>query len=110
MTTPALFDAIHAQVPAQTLRQAEHNRPFIAKTIRDLVGGAADTAMVGMDVAYDAGPAFYWYRRGQLELVRTMKGSRIVNATDGGILFGEGIEWRSLDQVMASVSEEGARP
>ncbi len=41
-------------------------------------------------------PAYYWYRQGFLELLETT-GAMVHNCTEGGVLFGKGIEFVDLD-------------
>lgn len=51
-------------------------------------------------------PAYFWYREAFLELVGDMAGCEIVNATEGGILFGDGIVWQSIDEVVSMMEQE----
>ena len=100
--------AYYADTP---LRSTQYYDQFMRTMGEDEIPDAFKTIRnPHLDEDYYTDPAYYWYRQGLLELVDAMKGCRIVNATEGGILFGKGIEWQSLDQVMASASEEGTRP
>jgi len=40
-------------------------------------------------------PAYYWYRQNFLEMVKAAQ-VRTINCTEGGILFGQGVEWKSF--------------
>ncbi|MEE9250330.1 MAG: 6-hydroxymethylpterin diphosphokinase MptE-like protein [Alphaproteobacteria bacterium] len=57
---------------------------------------------------YYTDPAYYWYRESFLELARHMTGCEVVNATEGGILFGGNVIWRSVDDVMSVMKKEVA--
>ena len=48
-------------------------------------------------------PGYYWYAQIFLQLVKMAPG-RTHNCTEGGILFGEGIDFRRLSDVLASFS------
>jgi len=48
-------------------------------------------------------PGYYWYAQIFLQLVKMAPG-KTYNCTEGGILFGEGIDFRKLSDVLASFS------
>lgn len=56
---------------------------------------------------YYTDPAYFWYRQGLCELIKKAPDCEHINATGGGILFGEGIRWMSAEQVVAMMREEG---
>lgn len=49
-------------------------------------------------------PTYYWYRDCFLDLARRA-GCRTVNCTDGGTLFGDGVELAALDEALAAVTK-----
>lgn len=49
-------------------------------------------------------PAYYWYSRCFKEMI-TAAMSKTVNCTEGGILFGEGIIWKPLGEVLREIKE-----
>ena len=51
-------------------------------------------------------PAYYWYRKCFLEMVGHAPGHTI-NCTEGGILFGENIEWCSLRSALQQINSAG---
>jgi len=51
-------------------------------------------------------PGYYWYAQIFTRLVRIAPG-RTFNCTEGGILFGDGIEFRPLTEVLALFNEDG---
>lgn len=55
---------------------------------------------------YYTDPAYNWYREAFLDLLGSMKGCEVINATEAGILFGEGIIWKSLDEVIELMKSE----
>ena len=70
-----------------------------------------------LDETWFTDPTYYWYRQCFLQMVQ-QSGWTGYNCTEGGTLFGEGIEWIALDQFIKEQSErrlgagawEGARP
>ena len=69
-----------------------------------------------LDETWFTDPTYYWYRQCFLQMVQ-QSGWTGYNCTEGGTLFGEGIEWIALDQFIKEQSErcsgagarEGAR-
>ncbi len=61
--------------------------------------------LIGGDFYTD--PAYYWYREAFLEFAKCMQGCELVNATEGGILFGDGIAWRTVDDVIELMAKKG---
>ena len=75
---------------------AEDEISFAFKHIRNPV--------VGED--YFTDPAYYWYREAFLELAQGMEGCELINATEGGILFGDGITCRTIEDVIELMTSE----
>jgi hypothetical protein len=57
-----------------------------------------------LDETWYTDPTYYWYRRCFLDVVR-QSGWTAYNCTEGGILFGDGIEWTSLEKFIRDHSE-----
>ena len=53
---------------------------------------------------YYTDPAYFWYREAFLDLMRHFDGCEIINATEGGILFGDGIAWKSVDEIIDTMN------
>jgi hypothetical protein len=56
---------------------------------------------------YFTDPAYYWYREAFFEFAESMGGCELINATEGGILFGENITCRTVDDVIEFMTSEG---
>jgi hypothetical protein len=52
-------------------------------------------------------PTYYWYRRCFLQMVR-QSGWTAYNCTEGGTLYGDGIEWVALDAFIESCSAKSS--
>ena len=50
--------------------------------------------------AFFTDPAYYWYREAFLDLLPNFNGCEIINATEGGILFGDDIIWMSVNEIL----------
>lgn len=48
-------------------------------------------------------PTYYWYRRCFLEMCQRVP-CRTINCSEGGTLFGEGVDFRSLSDVLATLA------
>ena len=55
---------------------------------------------------YYTDPAYNWYCEAFLELVGSMGDCEVINATEAGILFGDGVIWKSLDEVIQLMMNE----
>jgi len=53
-----------------------------------------------LDQEWFADPAYFWYRNSFLELVKCVDNVRTCNCTQGGILFGEGIDFISFEDFL----------
>lgn len=51
-------------------------------------------------------PTYWWYRESFLELARQAP-LKTYNCTEGGILFGEGVLWSTLDDFLGEMKEDG---
>ena len=56
---------------------------------------------------YFTDPPYYWYREAFLEIAGHMKGCELINATEGGILFGDRILCRTIEDVVELLTSEG---
>jgi len=59
-----------------------------------------------LDEDYYTDPAYNWYREAFLDLVGSMQGTEVINATEAGILFGKDVIWKSLDEVIELMKSE----
>ncbi len=57
---------------------------------------------------YFTDPAYYWYREAFLEFAEGMDGCELVNATEGGILFGDTITCLTIEDVIELMTSERA--
>ena len=76
------------------------------KELVELFGPRAREAMIAVHNPYlketwMTDPAYYWYRNAFLELAAQSR-SVTYNCTEGGILFGESVQWRSLKEFLAA--------
>ena len=55
---------------------------------------------------YYTDPAYYWYSEAFHELAASMMECELVNATEGGILFGGNVVWKSIDEVIDMMKSE----
>lgn len=74
-------------------------------TLQELFGDRADEAYIRVpnphleNQAWYTDPTYWWYRESFLELARQAP-CRTVNCTEGGVLFGEGVEWEPLNEFL----------
>jgi len=52
-----------------------------------------------LDQDWQTDPAYYWYSKCFQEMVPAAVG-KTINCTEGGILFGDGIEWKTFQQAL----------
>lgn len=95
--------AYYADTPIQITQYYDHMRHFIRDSELQAAHRTIRNPHTGTDFYTD--PAYHWYAEGFRELIRNLDGCEIVNATEGGILFGPGITWKSVDDVLLSVKE-----
>lgn len=74
--------------------------------LRDIFGERYTDAFIRIENPYQrtewyTDPTYWWYRQSFLELAAKAP-FKTVNCTEGGILFGEGIEWAALQAFLAS--------
>lgn len=55
-----------------------------------------------LDEVWLTDPAYYWYSRGFKDMLAGA-GGRTVNCTEGGILFGDGVEWKPFRQALGEL-------
>lgn len=61
-----------------------------------------------LDETWYTDPTYYWYRQCFLDVVH-QSGWTAYNCTEGGTLFGEGIEWLPLDQFISQQAPKEVR-
>ena len=59
-----------------------------------------------LEAEFYTDPAYSWYCDSFLELASSFGGCEIINATEGGILFGDGITWQSIEEVKTMLNKE----
>lgn len=72
------------------------------EVVRDLPLEQAETLLLSVtnphtQTSYLTDPVYFWYRQGMLEAVPQAE-CRTANCSGEGILFGEGIEWTTLEE------------
>ncbi len=58
-----------------------------------------------LDETWQTDPAYYWYNQNFLQMVQKAPG-KTYNCTEGGILFGDGIEFKNLSETLSLVGQE----
>jgi len=85
-----------------SIENSQYYRLFEAfMSEEELAGSFKTLTNPHLNADFYTDPAYFWYREGFLELSSQVAGCTIVNATEGGILFGDRIEWQSADEVVA---------
>jgi hypothetical protein len=60
-----------------------------------------------LDETWYTDPTYYWYRQCLLDVVK-QSGWTLINCTEGGTIFGEGVQWRTLDEFLAGTKRRNA--
>ena len=97
----ALVGMDFSYLPGTPLGKTQYGRE-----IAELFGEAAEEAFVEIYNPYlkenwFTDPAYYWYRASFLEMVNVTQ-CQTINCTEGGILFGDGLEFISLDEFLSN--------
>ena len=94
----------HADTPIENTQYYGQLTAFM--NAAELPGAFKTVRNPYLDEDYYTDPAYYWYRQAFSELMAGFGGCEIVNATEGGILFGGGIVWATVREVIDTMSNE----
>lgn len=80
------------------------------KELKEIFGEKAGDALISVRNPYlkqtwYTDPAYFWYRQSFLSMVKQAR-CKTYNCTEGGILFGKGIDFISLDDFLVSVGSK----
>ncbi len=96
--------AYYADTPIERTQYFDQFREFMTKT--EIPHAFKTIRNPHLNEDYFTDPAYYWYRESFLELLPSFDGCEVINATEGGILFGDGISWMSIDEIIDMVKKE----